>query len=202
MHHTERNVTTMSDKELLALLVGVNADSFHMESISDVLEAPMTLYGIGEKKALKVEAIGELVRRISSMQARKVETIHGPEDVAHVLMPRVKHEQKEHFMLMCLNTKNHVIAVSDISIGSISASIVHPREVFKEALARSAAAIIIAHNHPSGDPSPSREDINVTQRLAKAGKVMDIPLLDHIVLGDNRFVSLKEKGVMSSMSLS
>ncbi len=88
----------------------------------------MTLYGIGEKKALKVEAIGELVRRISSMQAQKVETIHGPEDVAHVLMPRVKHEQKEHFMLMCLNTKNHVIAVSDISIGSLSASIVHPRE--------------------------------------------------------------------------
>ena len=100
-------------------------------------------------------------------------------------------------MLVCLDTKNHVTDISDISVGSLTASVVHPREVFKEAVSRSAASVIIAHNHPSGDPSPSREDIAVTQRLVKAGKVMDIPVLDHIILGNNRFISLKEKNMMN-----
>ena len=95
-----------------------------------------------------------------------------------------------------MNTKNHIIGIKDVSIGSLTASVVHPREVFETAIMHHAAAMILIHNHPSGDPSPSREDISVTERLVKAGKVMDIPVLDHIILGDERFVSMKEKNLM------
>lgn len=190
-------IKLMSNEELLGLLVGVPADSLHFEKLSDIIEAPLSVYGIGEKRGKKLEAAAELFRRIAIEKANPITVIHGPEDAAHALFPRVRFEKKEHFILMCLNTKNHVIGISDISIGSLSASVVHPREVFKEALARSAAAIIVAHNHPSGDPSPSREDIGVTQRLVKAGKILDIPILDHIILGDGRFTSFKEKGLMN-----
>ena len=98
--------------------------------------------------------------------------------------------------MLLLNTKNHILAMPTVSVGSLSASIVHPREVFQTAIQYAAAAMILLHNHPSGDPSPSREDIAVTERLVKAGKIMDIPVLDHIILGDNKFISLKEKGMV------
>lgn len=153
--------------------------------------------GVGAAKAATILAAVELGRRLSQKAAEKVEIVHGPEDAAHYAMPRFRFEQKEHFAVMLLNTKNHILGLTDISIGSLSASIVHPREVFQAALRYAAAALILLHNHPSGDPSPSREDIQVTQRLVKAGKVMDIPVLDHIILGDNRFVSLKEKGLLA-----
>ena len=154
------------------------------------------IHGVGPSKAASVLAAVELGRRLSQKAAEKVEIIHGPEDVAHFAMPRFRHEQREHFAVMLLNTKNHILGMPDISIGSLTASVVHPREVFKVAVRYSAAAMILLHNPPSGDPSPSREDIAVTQRLVKAGKIMDIPVLDHIILGDNRFTSMKEKGLL------
>ena len=95
-----------------------------------------------------------------------------------------------------LNTKNSIVGIQEITRGSLSASIVHPREVYKAAILHNAASIILAHNHPSGSPSPSREDIAVTERILKAGKILDIPLLDHVIIGDPRFVSLKEKGII------
>ena len=155
-----------------------------------------SVQGIGAVKAATILAAVELGRRLSQKAEEKVEIVHGPEDVAHYAMPRFRFEQKEHFAVMLLNTKNHILGLTDVSVGSLSASIVHPREVFQTALRYAAAAMILIHNHPSGDPSPSREDINVTQRLVKAGKIMDIPVLDHIILGDNRFVSIKEKGLL------
>ena len=155
-----------------------------------------SVQGVGAVKAATILAAVELGRRLSQKAAEKVEIVHGPEDVAHYAMPRFRFEQKEHFAVMLLNTKNHILGLTDVSVGSLSASIVHPREVFQTALRYAAAAMILIHNHPSGDPSPSREDINVTQRLVKAGKIMDIPVLDHIILGDNRFVSIKEKGLL------
>jgi DNA repair protein RadC len=97
---------------------------------------------------------------------------------------------------MLLNTKHHVLAVHTVSIGSLSASIVHPREVFREAMYHAAAAIVLIHNHPSGDPSPSKEDICVTRKLIQTGAIMDIPVLDHIIIGDNKYISLKEKGMI------
>ena len=153
--------------------------------------------GVGTAKAATILAAVELGRRLSQKAAEKVDIIHGPEDAAHYAMPRFRFEQKEHFAIMLLNTKNHILGLTDISVGSLTASIVHPREVFQTALRYAAAAIILFHNHPSGDPSPSKEDIQVTHRLVKAGQIMDIPVLDHIILGNNRFVSLKERGNLS-----
>ena len=107
-------------------------------------------------------------------------------------MPLFRYELKEHFAVMLLDVRNHVIAMPVISIGSLTSSVVHPREVFREAIQRSAAALILLHNHPSGDPSASEEDLAITRQLVRAGKLMDIPVLDHVILGDGRFLSLKE----------
>ncbi|RHM57797.1 DNA repair protein RadC [Mitsuokella sp. AF33-22] len=153
--------------------------------------------GIGLAKAATILAAVELGRRLATRAARQVEAIHGPEDAARVAMPHLRYERKEHFAVLLLNTKNHVLGLRDVSVGSLSASIVHPREVFQMAIRYAAAAMILVHNHPSGDPSPSREDLAVTNRLVKAGRIMDIPVLDHIILGDDRFLSLKEKGMLS-----
>lgn len=152
--------------------------------------------GVGKVKAATLQAAVELGRRLATQQAAKIEIIHGPEDVAKYAMPRYRFEQKEHFAVLLLNTKNHVIGMPEISVGSLSASVVHPREVFRAAIDYAAASMILLHNHPSGDPTPSREDISVTSRLVKAGKVMDIPVLDHVVLGKERFASFKEKGLL------
>ena len=163
----------------------------HM-SVKELASIP----GMTKAKSSRILAAVELSRRLAMDEATKVDVIHGPEDAASYAMPRFRFEQREHFAVMLLNTKNHVLGLTDVSVGSLTASIVHPREVFQAALRYAAASMILLHNHPSGDPSPSQEDINVTQRLVKAGKIMDVPVLDHIILGHNRFVSLKEKGEM------
>ena len=152
--------------------------------------------GVGQVKAATLQAAIELGRRLSVQSAAKIQVVHGPEDVARYAMPRFRFEQREHFAVMLLNTKNHIIGMPEVSVGSLSASVVHPREVFRAAIDFAAASMILLHNHPSGDPTPSREDIAVTERLVKAGKVMDIPVLDHVVLGCERFTSLKEKGLI------
>jgi DNA repair protein RadC len=104
--------------------------------------------------------------------------------------------KKEHLRVIMLNTKNCVISTEDVSVGSLNASIVHPREVFCEAIRKHAASIIICHNHPSGDPTPSNEDISITKRLKECGKIIGIELLDHLIIGDGIFISLKDKGVV------
>lgn len=155
------------------------------------------IHGLGPGKAATVLAAVELGRRLAIAEAR-VEIIHGPEDVARFAMPHFRHETKEHFAVLLLNTKNHILAMPVISQGSLTASVVHPREVFEAAVRHSAASMILLHNHPSGDPSPSREDIAVTERLVKAGQIMDIPVLDHVIIGKDSFASLKEKGLMGA----
>ena len=111
-------------------------------------------------------------------------------------MPDMVSLQQEHFVDLFLNVKNQILHKQTIFIGSLNASIVHPREIFREAVKRSAASIICAHNHPSGNPTPSAEDVDVTKRLLEAGKLMGIELLDHVIIGDHQFISLKEKGYM------
>ena len=155
------------------------------------------IHGIGPSKAASILAAVELGRRLAKKAAEKVQIVHGPEDAAHYVMPHLRYEQKEHFAVLLLNTKNHILGLRDVSIGSLSASVVHPREVFAMAIRYAAASMILVHNHPSGDPNPSREDLAITDRLVKAGRILDIPVLDHIILGDNRFLSLKEKGMIS-----
>ena len=112
------------------------------------------------------------------------------------LGPSLRDEQREHVVAVLLDTKGGVVKQATISIGDLSSSIVHPREVFREAIRHSAASLILAHNHPSGDPAPSPEDIAITKRLIAAGEHIGIDVLDHIIIGDNRFVSLKEKGLI------
>ena len=184
-----------SDTELLCLVTGIEPEKF-TKNLPDIFNDPRSIEGIGEKKAMTLLAIKELALRLSNRPDTSIKVIHGPEDAYHFATPHFRNEYKEHFAIMMLNTKNHILGIRDISIGSLTASVVHPREVFETAVLHHSAAIILLHNHPSGDPSPSREDIAVTQRLVKASKIMDIPVLDHIILGDNRFSSLKEKGLL------
>ena len=152
--------------------------------------------GIGEAKAISIMAAVELGRRVTSLAPSERTVIRTPEDVSALLMPRFRYETKESFIAILLSTKNHVIKTAIISVGSLNASIVHPRELFREAINASAAAVILAHNHPSGDPTPSPEDVTLPRKLVEAGKLLEIPVLDHIVLGDGKYISFTEKGIL------
>ncbi|MFC5402090.1 RadC family protein [Cohnella soli] len=154
------------------------------------------IHGIGPAKALQLQASLELGRRAARSRLPEAAKITCPQDAADLLMEELRHHREEHFVCLFLDTKNQVIGRQTLSIGSLNASIVHPREVFKAAIRRSSASIVCAHNHPSGDPTPSPEDIQLTRRLGEAGKLLGIELLDHLVIGDNRFISLKELGCL------
>lgn len=154
------------------------------------------LKGIGHAKALQIQAGIELGRRLARTAMDECVTIRSPQDVSLLMTEELRYLQKEHFVCLFLNTKNHVIGQETLSIGSLNASIVHPREVFLAAIKRSSASIICVHNHPSGDPTPSPEDIEITRRLVEAGDVIGIDVLDHVIIGDTRSVSLKELGLM------
>lgn len=200
----------LTDSELIAVILGIGyrgqsavhlaesllAKAGGLRGLFDLsLEEMQQQSGIGLAKSCQLVAVTELAARIASSREQQI-TIKQPEDVARLLMPRYQMMKHEEFAALLLDTKNKVLAIETISKGSLNASIVHPREVFKTAIRRSAAAIIVTHNHPSGDPSPSREDIDVTRRLSEAGKIIGIEVLDHIIFGDGRTVSMKEKGLV------
>lgn len=201
--------SAVSNAELIAILLrtggpGESALSLaqralgHVGGIRQFLDVSMEeltqVKGIGPAKAIQLLAGIELGRRIASAVPEERWTIRSPEDVAQLMMEQLRHLTQERFVCLFLNTKNQVLAQQVISIGSLNSSVVHPREVFKEAIRRSSASIICLHNHPSGDPTPSQEDIEVTKRLIRAGEIIGIDVLDHVIIGDGRFYSLKEKG--------
>lgn len=157
------------------------------------------LSGIGREKALRLAAAFELARRIAKSMPLKRPSITGPQDVATLLTEEMRHLNQEHFVILLLNAKNQVIKKETITIGTLNSAQVHPRELFKSAIRHSAAAIILVHNHPSGDPTPSTEDIEVTKKLVESGKLMGIQVLDHLVIGDNHYTSMKEKGLLDSI---
>jgi DNA repair protein RadC len=141
--------------------------------------------------------------KIKSLEIREIEysynkrpKINGMDDVIKAVMPLIADPNKEFFIALYLNTKNGIIKQEVVSIGSLSANVVHPREVFRTAIVVSASSIIVAHNHPSGDPAPSREDIEITKKLAEAGKMIGIELLDHVILGKDRNYGFKESGML------
>lgn len=154
----------------------------------------MDITGIKEGKAAQIAACFELARRLESFTKDAKIMINSPEDVYRYLYPGLREQKKEFFIELCLDTKNQVLRRDTISMGSLNANIVHPREVFKAALIESAAHIIVAHNHPSGDPAPSKEDIEITRKLADSGKMLGVELIDHIIIGDGRHFSMKEAG--------
>ncbi|GGA85937.1 UPF0758 protein YsxA [Ornithinibacillus halotolerans] len=201
----------LSNQELIAILLGsgtknesvmdlANRLLMHFEGLKLLKDATIeeltAIKGIGKAKGVLILSALELGKRLSQYKPNERYVIRSPEDGADYVMEEMRNLNQEHFVAIFLNTKNQIIHRQTIFIGSLNASIVHPREVFREAVKRSAASIIVAHNHPSGDPTPSQEDIHVTRRLVESGKMIGIELLDHLIIGDRKFVSLKEKGYL------
>lgn len=157
----------------------------------------LSVKGIGSVRAKQITATLQLARKLSIPSESAPQIIRRPEDAVNLLMPELRYLQQEHFVCLFLNTKNHLIGEPEtLSIGSLNAAIVTPHMVFRAAMKRSAASILVCHNHPSGDPSPSSEDIQLTRRLVESGNIVGVDVLDHLVLGDGTFTSLKEQGVM------
>ena len=153
--------------------------------------------GIGPAKAAQIKAALELSRRLEADASEKPRAIlKSPEDVAAEVRSQLKGKKKEHFLVLCLDTRNRLIDCKLVSMGSLDTSVVHPREVFKEAISSCAASVIFAHNHPSGDPEPSKEDVELTRRLVKAGEIVGIDVLDHIIVCDEGFISLKARNLL------
>ncbi|WP_068674502.1 DNA repair protein RadC [Oceanobacillus sp. Castelsardo] len=201
----------LSNQELLAILLGSgtkeesvitlsNRVLMHFEGLKLLTDATIeeltAIKGIGDAKGVLLLAAIELGKRMNQYKPDDKYIIRSPDDGADYIMEEMRSLKQEHFVALFLDTKNQVIHRQTIFIGSLNASIVHPRELFREAVKRSAASIIVAHNHPSGDPSPSKEDIHVTRRLVESGKMIGIELLDHLIIGDRKFISLKEKGYL------
>lgn len=200
---------SLSNQELLAILLRTGTKEESVLALANrvlstferlhhlkhaTIEEMIAIKGIGEVKAIQILAAIELGRRLSQKQNDDKFTVRSPQDAAAYLMPDMTSLSQEHFVVLFLNVKNQIMHKQTIFIGSLNASIVHPREIFREAVKRSAASIICAHNHPSGIPTPSPEDIEVTKRIQEAGYIIGIELLDHIIIGDHQFISLKEKG--------
>lgn len=154
-----------------------------------------TCSGIGKAKAAQIKAAIELGRRLAVADAGERPIIRSPQDAADLIQYEMGALEQEHFRVLLLDTRNHVLHQRDVYRGSLNASMIRISEVFRDAVRANAAAIIVAHNHPSGDPSPSPEDVAVTRAIVEAGRLLDIEVLDHLVIGRNRFVSLKAKGL-------
>ncbi|MBQ5600333.1 MAG: DNA repair protein RadC [Phascolarctobacterium sp.] len=198
----------LTDAELIAILLRTGTAEKSAIDIASEMTAEGGLYkrlagitrlneltnikGLGQAKAATVLAALEIGRRIAS--AKPIEKIHlsCPQDVADFLMPRLRYAAKEQFVVILLNNKNKVIGTEVVSEGSLSSSVVHPREVYAPAILHHAAAIMVAHNHPSGDPKPSIEDEEVTRQLLRSGKVLGIPMIDHVIIGDGNYYSFLE----------
>jgi DNA repair protein RadC len=160
------------------------------------LEQLAQIRGIGIAKASQIRAAVELANRVEgySEPGGKMQ-VKTPEDVASLVQGRLKDKKKEYFLAILLDTRNQLIKAAEISVGSLDSSIVHPREVFKEAISASAAAVIFVHNHPSGDTEASEDDIQLTKRLAQAGEIVGIDVLDHVIIGGKSYISLKREGL-------
>lgn len=198
-----------SDVELVATVLGRQTHDEACTRLATVLAtdgwlggAPLAEvareYGnVGPRAVAKLEAAVELGRRaLAARASRQAETISTPEDVVRIVKPMLVGRDREHFLACALSTKNKLLKVIEVSVGSLNASIVHPRELFKECVMLSAASVVVAHCHPSGDPSPSGADIQLTRRLIKAGDVLGIEVLDHVVIGGEEHASLRDLGLM------
>lgn len=201
----------LSNSELLAIILRTGSNSENILNLcSRILKETgglnglmecsadefMSIKGIGEAKASQLLALAELSKRFKSFKSGDDYKISEPRDAALLVLESMRYLKKEFLKIIMLNTKNIVISIKDVSVGSLNSSIVHPREVFSEAIKKSSASIIICHNHPSGDPTPSGEDISVTKRLKECSVLIGVDLLDHIIIGNGTYISLKEKGML------
>ena len=204
---------SLSDTELLAVLLrsgtpGENAvelanrllyqedDEGILKIHHLTLEKLLDVKGIGKVKAVQILCISELAKRLSKASVKDMLCFQSPATIAQYYMEDLRHEKQEHMKLLMLNSKSMLIGESDISKGTVNASLITPRELFIEALQKNAVTIVIMHNHPSGDPVPSQEDIYTTNRIKKAGELIGIELLDHIIIGNNCYISFREQGML------
>ncbi|MGL4797855.1 MAG: RadC family protein [Cellulosilyticaceae bacterium] len=205
-------VQCLTEAELLAILLRTGTKDRNVMALATYLlgqEAPylLKLYqhtyeslqqikGIGEVKAIQILTLLELSKRLAKETYKVSEPLTTPKHIAGLFMEELRHEKNEKFIAVYLDAKCRVVSHEMVSQGSLTASIVHPREVYKGAINKSAYSLVVLHNHPSGDPTPSKEDVQITKRLKEAGQILGIQLLDHIVIGDTTFVSLKEEGYL------
>lgn len=206
------SVASLSNAELLAIVLqsGSKDESaiqlgqrvlqmldHGLEDLSHItLEELMTLKGVGVAKACQIMASVELGRRIGKSKRSMLGKVNSPGTVVAFFQEELRHQNKEQFIVVFLNTKHAITAYEVVSVGSLTASIVHPREVFNKAIRRSAAAILVVHNHPSGQVAPSEEDKRITQRLKEAGNLLGIRLLDHLIIADDDYYSFTEMGLI------
>jgi DNA repair protein RadC len=151
--------------------------------------------GLGKAKTAQLKAALELGRRMLLVSPEDRFVVRSPVDVAQLMMAEMSHLEQEHFRVLYLDTRNRLLGIETVYVGSLNASHIRVGEVFRDAVKRNCAAVIVAHNHPSGDPTPSPEDVEVTRQLVEAGKLLDIEVLDHLIIGQQRFVSLRERGL-------
>ena len=205
-------VKSLSNAELIAVIIRtghgedtaldlanklLSIDKSGISYLSHAEIAELTqVKGIGLCKAAQIQAAIELGKRIAASMGDEKIKVESPQVVVDLLMEDMRYLKKEHFKTLILDTKNQIISIENISIGNLNASIVHPREVFNIAIRKSANAVILVHNHPSGDPTPSTEDINITHRLIDAGNIIGIKVLDHIIIGDNKYISFKQRNII------
>lgn len=208
----------LSDSELLAVILrngtaGSSSLTLANEVLSSFEHSPYpgllgilhcslsdltNIHGIGKVKAIQLKCIGELSKRIAAASARPSLSFHDPVTIAQYYMEQLRHEEQELILCVMLDSKNHFLGDVLVSRGTATAALVTPREVFMEVLRYHAVGLILIHNHPSGDPSPSSEDLSITDRMSQAGMLLGIPLLDHIIIGDHRYVSFREQGLLGA----
>ncbi len=201
---------TLSDSELLAIILRTGNKNESVISVANKLFNRYNIkslsrsginnlkkeLGIGNAKACQIVACFELGRRLAKFKEDKKSAIKNAKDIAKIFIPEMGSLKKEHFKGIYLDSRKRVIKEETIFIGSLNESVIHPREIFQVALNENAAALILIHNHPSGNPKPSNQDIEITKELIRAGDILGIPVLDHIIIGNNKYVSLREKGLI------
>ncbi|QOR36343.1 DNA repair protein RadC [Clostridium sp. 'deep sea'] len=169
-------------------------------SLSDLINVTvpelLEIHGVGVAKATRLKAALEISRRIAIKTEADQYAITSPESAANFLIPRLRYRAKEYFLAVLLDSKNKVIKCCEVHVGTVNASLVHPREVFREAIRHSAVSCILAHNHPSGDTTPSGEDLGITRRLVQVGEIIGINIIDHLIIGHNSFLSFKREGIL------
>ncbi len=207
-----QGIGKLSNPELLAILLGtgtreksaiglaediIAADRRGISYLADSsVEQLMSINGIGQFKAARVMAAVELGKRISTAPRQKRVHVKSTEQIANLFLEDMRYENREVFKALLLNPRSEIICIETISVGELTSTLVHPREAFSQAVKRSAAGVVFVHNHPSGDPTPSREDIDTTTRLEACGKLLGINVIDHIIIGDGQYSSLKSLGYM------
>lgn len=211
-----KGAAALSNSELLAILLGsgtreksaiglaediISKDKSGISYLAESsVQELMSINGIGQSKAARVVAAVELGKRISTAPRVKRMGVESSDDIARLFIEDMRYEKREIFKALLLNPRGEIISIETVSVGELTSTLVHPREVFSQAVKRSAAGIVFVHNHPSGNPEPSEEDIKTTERLVACGKLLGIVVIDHIIIGDGQYCSMQSLGLMNVMT--